>query len=273
MRVEAPYVDAIAVNYNVDSPEGWIAPYFFAGLRQLSFAKPVFISEWFYAARENRSGNRNNGHLMTVETQSQRAAGASAAASRFAAIPELVGLDWFQYYDYPQGGRTDHEDYDFGLVDIEDRPYQPLVDVLSAANRNLPRIHATTNVMAGLDPAIQPSAGPHVDARLKAGHDTGGAGDSIILPEAVIDLAHRSLVDWPKPESLLPALRAAKGDVAFGEVYLSWSAAGLAIAIIGQDYYDPDLLAYDGPFPLSESFRVAFGVDGSGLVVVICVIG
>ena len=35
MRAEAPHVDAIAINYNVDSPEGWIAPYFFDGLRAL----------------------------------------------------------------------------------------------------------------------------------------------------------------------------------------------------------------------------------------------
>ena len=50
VRAETPYVDAIAVNDNVDSPEGWIAPYFFDGLRALSGAKPVLVSEWFYAA-------------------------------------------------------------------------------------------------------------------------------------------------------------------------------------------------------------------------------
>ena len=79
IRAEAPYVDAIALNYNVDSPEGWLAPYFFDGLRKLTGGKPELISEWFYAARENRTGNRNNGHLMTVETQAQRAAGAAAS--------------------------------------------------------------------------------------------------------------------------------------------------------------------------------------------------
>ena len=56
-------------NYNVDSADGWIADYFFDGLRKLSGGKPVLISEWFFAARENRTGNRNNGHLMTVATQ------------------------------------------------------------------------------------------------------------------------------------------------------------------------------------------------------------
>ena len=59
VRAMAPYVDAISVNYNVDTADGWIAPYFFAGLRDLSGGKPVLITEWFYAAAENRSGNLN----------------------------------------------------------------------------------------------------------------------------------------------------------------------------------------------------------------------
>ena len=39
-------------------------------------------------------------------------------------------MHWFQYYDHPKGGRPDGEDYDFGLVDINDRPYRRLVDDL-----------------------------------------------------------------------------------------------------------------------------------------------
>ena len=141
IRAEAPYVDAIATNYNVDSPEGWVAPYYFDGLRALTGAKPVLISEWFYAAHQNRTGNRNNGHLMTVDTQAERASGAAQAAKNFAAIPEVLGVHWFQYYDYPVGGRQDSEDYNFGLVDIENRPYEELTAALGAANRALPAIH------------------------------------------------------------------------------------------------------------------------------------
>src|SRR5262249_45544013 len=59
VRVMAPYVDVISVNYNLDSPNGWVAPYFFTGLDRLSGNKPVLISEWFFAAQENRSGNLN----------------------------------------------------------------------------------------------------------------------------------------------------------------------------------------------------------------------
>jgi hypothetical protein len=241
VKAEARHVDVIATNYNVDSPEGWIAPYYFSGLKALSGGKPALVSEWFYAAHENRTGNRNNGHLMTVETQGQRAAGAAAAAASFAADPTILGLHWFQYYDYPVGGRADAEDYNFGLVDIRDRPYEELVSALGAANRRLAALHAE---------AARPE-------RPSLAH--------VVVPQARIDPSHASLVDWPKPESLLPPLKPAPGEVAFGEAYLSWSADGLALATIGQDYYDLDLLAYDGAFPLSEAYRLELDVDaGAG---------
>jgi hypothetical protein len=241
VKAEARHVDVIATNYNVDSPEGWVAPYYFDGLAALAPGKPMLVSEWFYAAQQNRTGNRNNGHLMTVETQAERAHGAAAAARDFAALPALLGLHWFQYYDYPEGGRADREDYNFGLVDIRDRPYEALVADLGAANRALPRLHA--------------AAAPLHRQRL--------AGFTV--PRAEIDPAHASLIDWPKPHSLLPALKPTPGEVAFGEAYLSWSEAGLALATIGQDYYDLELLAYDGDFPLSEAYRLELDVDaGAG---------
>ncbi|HMK67832.1 MAG TPA: hypothetical protein VK433_04740 [Stellaceae bacterium] len=241
LRAEGRHVDVIATNYNVDSPEGWIARYYFDGIRQLAPEKPVLVSEWFYAAHENRTGNRNNGHLMTVDTQAERASGAAAATRNFAALPELVGLHWFQYYDYPVGGRADAEDYNFGLVDIRDEPYRDLTEALAAANRAMPRIHAEHAASDPPRPAV------------------------FLAPRATIDPAHRSLVDWPKPASLLPPLLPNEGEVAFGEAYLSWSDRGLALATIGQDYFDLDVLAYDGDFPLSEAYRIELDVDaGTG---------
>jgi hypothetical protein len=243
VRAAAPYVDVLSVNYNVNSPEGWIAPYFFEGLRSLTGGKPVLVSEWFFAARENRTGNTNNGHLMTVDTQAQRASGAAAAAAMFAAVPELVGLHWFQLYDEPHGGRVDDEDFDFGLVDARDRPYRALVDALTTIDRAIPRIHA--------DAIVEPDPPRAV----------------LTIPKAAVDFAHRSFIDWPKASAQLPPLKPAPGEVAFGQAMLSWSEQGLALATIGQDFYDVDgpLLAYDGAFPLSEAYRVELDVDaGAG---------
>ncbi|MBV9859295.1 MAG: hypothetical protein JO038_04225 [Alphaproteobacteria bacterium] len=238
VRAMASYVDAIATNYNLDSGDGWIARYFFAGLEDLSGGKPVLVSEWFLAARENRTGNRNNGHLMTVETQTERASGAAAATANFAAVPAIVGADWFQYYDHPRGGRPDGEDYDFGLVDIDNRPYRRLTEALAEANRVAPTLHAAARPPQPANP--------------------------FVLPYAAIDVHDRSLSDWPKPASLAPPLKPSPGAVGFGEVYLTWSRRGLALATIGQDYFDIDLLAYDGPFPLDESYRLELGIDAGG---------
>jgi hypothetical protein len=114
VRAMAPYVDVVSVNYDVDSPDGWIGHYFFDGLRQLA-GKPVLISEWFFAAQENRSGNRNTtGGLMTVSTQEERARGAAAAVQNFARHPAIVGLHWHLFYDEPVRG---HGDHNFGLID------------------------------------------------------------------------------------------------------------------------------------------------------------
>ena len=237
----ARHVDAIAVNYNVDAGDGWLARYFFEGLEQLSGGKPVLITEWFFAARENRTGNKNNGHLMTVGTQAERAQGAAAATRNFASLPEIVGTHWFQYYDHPKGGRADGEDYDFGLVDLEDRPYEQLVQALTAANRDAPSIHA--------------AAAPR----------TASAGGPFVLPHAAIDVHDKSLAEWPKPASLLPPLKPSPGAVDFGEVYLSWNKSGLALGTIGQDYFDIDLFPYEGSFPLVDAYRLEIGVDfGAG---------
>jgi hypothetical protein len=242
VRAMMPYVDVLSTNYNVDSPDGWLARYFFNGLRQLAPAKPILVSEWFFAADENRSGNLNNGHLMTVPTQAERTDGAMAAAQRFAREPQLVGLHWFQYHDHPQGGRDDGEDYNFGLVDIHDRPYERLVEAFSRVNPRLGNLHQQLPDTAQLN-----------------------RQDPREIPHAAIDARDSSLGEWPKEQALLAPLIAPRPEIPFGDFYVSWSPTGLHFAMIAMDYYDPDLLAYGDEFPLQEAFRVDWGVDaGAG---------
>lgn len=242
VRAMAPYVDVISTNYNVDSPDGWVAPYFFDGLRRLTGGKPILVSEWFFAARENRTGNANNGHLMTVNTQAERASGAAVAAQQFAQQPQVVGLHWFQFYDHPKGGRLDGEDYNFGLVDVNDRPYEELIAALSRVNTRLPAVHLQAGAMS---PAQTDKA--------------------LAIPKAWIDPADKSLADWPKEYALLPAPRTPEQEIPFGEFYMSWTPSGLNLALISMDYYDLDILDYEGDFPLQEAFRVDWGLDcGAG---------
>jgi hypothetical protein len=235
VRSMARHVDAIAANYNLDAPDGWVSPFFFAGLRRLAPGRPVLVSEWFFAARENRSGNRNTGHLLTVATQAERARGAAAGARRLAQIPNVIGLHWFQFHDYPVGGRADSEDYNFGLVAIDDVAYGDLVRELGDANRSLASLHAVGAWPEAMAPAP--------------------------IPFARISPGDGHLGDWPKLESWRPGTVASSGEVPFGDFYVSWSEQGLGLAVIAMDYFDPELLVR-GAVPASEVFRVVWGVDG-----------
>jgi len=64
-------------------------------------------------------------------TQKERAAGFRTTLHALLKIPYVIGADWFQYYDEPTHGRYDGENFNFGLVDIHDRPYEPLTTIAS----------------------------------------------------------------------------------------------------------------------------------------------
>ncbi len=229
------FVDVLTTNYNVDEEDGWVAPYFFEGLERLSPA-PVLVTEFFFAADENRSGNKNNGHLMHVRTQAQRARGAAAAQAAFASFPNVVGAHWFQYYDEPTGGRDDGEDFNMGLVDIHDRPYEELVAALGDVNRRAVELHARSAFAAPVPP------GEPVPVRRLA---------------SPADCTDNSLLDWPdKAGTRLVGFATPAPYVPFGDVHLAWSPEGLSLFNLASNYADLYLLQYEGEFPLSEAYQL-----------------
>jgi hypothetical protein len=234
VRAMAPYVDIIAVNYDLDGPDSWLAHYFFEGLAALT-GKPVLISEFFCAAMENRSGNKNTGHLLKVATQTERAKVVQQALKNFACFPHIVGTHWFQYYDEPQGGRSDGEDYNMGLVDIYDQPYEELVASCARTNSTLPHVHA------------------HAEPLTSRAH---GCRDAVRETAGVINLNDGALADWDKEKTLLRGFAAPPPHVPFADLYFTWNVNGLYLATIGMDYVNPEDLAYDGEFPLSETYQV-----------------
>ncbi|MHC1788082.1 hypothetical protein [Solidesulfovibrio sp.] len=239
------FLDVLSTNYNVDTPDGWVAPYYFEGLARLTDT-PVLISEFFFAADENRSGNVNNGHLMHVATQAERAVGAAAAVRNFAAFPNVAGIHWFQYYDEPTGGRGDGEDFNMGLVDIHDVPYERLLAAMVPANQEAPAIHAASAAR----PAVpQPAVVPIRPAARPVSVTDGGLGD------------------WPdKAGTRLPWFRLPAPHVPFGDVHMTWDSQGLNLFHLAQNYVDLFLLAYDGEFPISETYQLHIEVDaGAGV--------
>jgi len=239
----ADQVDVISTNYNVDEPDGWVAPFYFNGLRQLA-DKPVLVTEFFFAAEENRSGNKNTGHLMTVATQDERAAGLANAIEAFAGFPNVVGAHWFQYCDEPTAGRDDGENFNMGLVDIANRPYEQVTTAFAAFNGKLESIHRGANRFQ-IAP-VADSNQPNVELQKKTG---------------VISLTDNSLLDWDKAVTRLEGFSAPKPYVPFADVHLLWAPEGLYVASIASNYVDLGLLHYEGSFPLSETFQLHLAVE------------
>lgn len=125
-RAGGRYLDALSSNLNAAWNDGTYPRFYLQTLHDLS-GKPLFVGEFYLAARDNRSGDGNDrGVFPIVASQRERAAGFTATARALLQSPYVVGADWFQYYDEPPHGRPDGENYNFGLVDIYDRPYRPL---------------------------------------------------------------------------------------------------------------------------------------------------
>jgi hypothetical protein len=123
-QASSRYVDVVSTNLNAQWNDGTFLRYYLDTLHALT-GKPILVTEFYMSAEDNRSGNKNaSSSFPVVATQPERAKALSNTLQELVRLPYVVGADWFQYYDEPTHGRGDGEDYDFGLVDIHDQPYQ-----------------------------------------------------------------------------------------------------------------------------------------------------
>lgn len=97
--------------------------------------KPVIVTEFSYPARQNRSGNSNAGYdRCEVPDDEKRGEMFARTTDMLSGLPFVVGYQWFQFFDEPTNGRADGECCNFGLVDLQNRPYENLVTAASDAN-------------------------------------------------------------------------------------------------------------------------------------------
>lgn len=85
--------------------------------------KPVIIGEWHFGATDR--GLPATG-IQGALDQRQRAQAYRYYAEQAFARPELVGIHYFQWNDQPFYGRFDGENYNIGVVDITNHPYEEL---------------------------------------------------------------------------------------------------------------------------------------------------
>lgn len=158
------YVDVVSTNLNPGWTDGTI-PHFFLKTLYEESRRPITIGEFYMTATENSSGDKNSSDgFPVVQTQVERALGFKTTADSLARKPYVVGADWFQYYDEPQNGRADGENYNMGLVDIDNRPY---TQITQAAAKLFPNnIHSMgepriVNALDGIPPAPTQPLGNH----------------------------------------------------------------------------------------------------------------
>jgi hypothetical protein len=192
--------------------------------------QPIMLSEYSFHALDGRSGNRNTvGFVGQVLDQQARADGYRLMTTRLARVPYVIGADWFQWNDEPPSGRAnDGEDANFGLVDIDDKPYDLLAD----------SVRKTTPLLNGL----------HNDSPRDDGHEIWreSFADKPVARVPYLTKPIRlngELSDWPA-EARVQGIRHAqtvgleRSQLPLPNVYLGWRDEGF---YMGCEVFDNDI--------------------------------
>lgn len=227
VRASRGYTDAQSLNYYVGDAK--LDPEMFSSMYELS-GQPVMIGEYAFHALDGRSGNRNTvGFVAQVPDQRARADGYRLFTARMAQVPYIIGADWFQWMDEPPSGRSsDGEDVNFGVVDIDDRPYEQLVAAIQETAPRLNPIHAAS----------------HADPQLYVWRESFADKPVMHVPYLHQPVAlNGELSDWPA-EARIPYLRLAetvgmeRSLLPVPNVYLGWTEKGIHI---GFEVFDHDI--------------------------------
>jgi hypothetical protein len=221
-KASAKYVDVCSTNFNPDWSDGTYSPFFLPALYR-AVRKPILISEYYMCATENRSGNKNDSSgFPVVKTQAERAARFVDVTSALRSTPYLIGAHWFQYYDEPRNGRPDGENYNMGLVDIDNSPYLELVRSARKLRDSKRRYVASGNLRR--------------------------------IPEVSPDVA-KDFVRWPHLQTVVPS----SGQNDRGDLFLAQSNGHLFIAAYWNEDRFSEALYRDGKIPLEDepSFTVS----------------
>ena len=152
VRASKGLTDAQSINYYPHDAK--LDRELFQTLHELSGGQPVIVSEYSFHSLDGRSGNRNRfGFPAQVADQKARAEGYRKMTTRLARLPYVIGADWFQWMDEPPSGRLrDGEDVNFGVVCVNDAPYETLVDAVRSTTPLLNGLHgrSASDTLAGV---------------------------------------------------------------------------------------------------------------------------
>lgn len=103
--------------------------------------KPVIIGEFHFGALDR--GMFHTG-LGPCKDQNERAQAYENYVKSALGNPWIIGAHWFQYGDQAVTGRFDGENYQIGLVDVCDRPYEETIDAVRRVGYNMYQIRQET---------------------------------------------------------------------------------------------------------------------------------
>jgi hypothetical protein len=207
-RASGSFIDVSSSNLNAAWNDGTFPRYYFDTLHALT-GKPIIVSEFYMSAKQNRSGDKNASRdFPTVMTQEERASGFRNTLQALARMPYIVGADWFQYYDEPSHGRFDGEDYNFGLVDIHDQPYEPITSAAReldlVAIKNQPH-SARPDASLGVPPAPPNPLGQFIPGL--------------------------ALKNWDRERGFVKPI----SELPLADLYLCWSKQAIYLGLYAQD--------------------------------------
>ena len=102
--------------------------------------RPVLVAEFAFRAEDSGLPN-TKGAGPRVPDQAARARAYKNYVTKLEGLPEAVGFHWFEWCDEPKQGRFDGENSNYGLVNIQDRPYRQFVTTIKAVNHAVPAVH------------------------------------------------------------------------------------------------------------------------------------
>ncbi|MCG8308710.1 MAG: beta-galactosidase [Cytophagales bacterium] len=126
IRIAAKYCDIVSFNRYRFSAEDLKLP--------KGVDKPVIIGEFHFGALDR--GHLHTG-LRSVANQGQRAGAYYGYVKGALQNSQIVGAHWFQYGDQAFTGRGDGENYQIGMVDICDNPYEELINAVKQIGYDL----------------------------------------------------------------------------------------------------------------------------------------
>lgn len=146
MQVAGKYCDIVSVNYygRVDLSKGYSPD--MPGIMRKYYAeaqRPLMLTEWSFPALDAGLPSQH-GAGQRVATQKDKAFCYGVYQRTLFNLPFMVGSDYFMWVDEPALGVSSSfpEDSNYGLVDVNNRPWATLTQMATRINAMAQEIHA-----------------------------------------------------------------------------------------------------------------------------------